>query len=309
MTGAGESRQAGGDEAAMSGDEGRVGRAPGLDEETSRAGELGRDEEPGRRDEQGQHREQGLQGEHGRQGTPGQHGEPGRPGEPSPDGDPGPDGDPSRQDEPGRGGLSRQDEPGRPGGVRRDEEPVPRPADLARRALRAAREQRERVSEGNTGQVGASYDGPDASDTHAEGPDVSDGDGPQARPAAPSPPTRTGTDPAPHRNPHRACSASRPAHGGRVPRTPPGKRCVPRSGRGGAPRRRKPTGQPRARLDRDAPHPPAPRVDGPRPAAPRTGVPLRCAAGSRVPSRCRQTRTTRGPARCRIRLHSGGTPR
>ncbi|MEU9053408.1 SWIM zinc finger family protein [Streptomyces sp. NPDC048384] len=79
--------------------------------------------------------------------------------------------------------------------MRRDEEPVPRPADLARRALRAAREQRERVSEGNTGQVGASYDGPDASDTYAEGP--------EARPAAPLAPdengdrSRTASDPAP----------------------------------------------------------------------------------------------------------------
>ncbi|MFD0003896.1 SWIM zinc finger family protein [Streptomyces sp. NPDC127178] len=87
--------------------------------------------------------------------------------------------------------------------MRRDEEPVPRPADLARRALRAAREQRERVSEGNTGQVGASYDSPDASDTYAEGPEASDGDGPEARPAAPLAPdengdrSRTASEPAP----------------------------------------------------------------------------------------------------------------
>ncbi|MEU8844797.1 SWIM zinc finger family protein [Streptomyces sp. NPDC048564] len=62
---------------------------------------------------------------------------------------------------------------------------MPRPADLARRALRAARERREGASGGNASQVGASSDGPDASGASVDAPDASDGDGPEARPAAP----------------------------------------------------------------------------------------------------------------------------
>ncbi|MFE5921278.1 SWIM zinc finger family protein [Streptomyces sp. NPDC056468] len=88
-----------------------------------------------------------------------------------------------RQDE-----LTRQTKPSRPGEPPRDEEAVPRPADLARRALRAARERREGASGRNASQVGASSDGPDASDVsdaYADAPDASDGDGPKARPAAP----------------------------------------------------------------------------------------------------------------------------
>ncbi|WP_369274288.1 SWIM zinc finger family protein [Streptomyces sp. R11] len=85
-----------------------------------------------------------------------------------------------RQDE-----LSRRAKPSRADEPPRDEEAVPRPADLARRALRAARERREGASGGNTSQAGASSDGPDASDASVDAPDASDGDGPEARSAAP----------------------------------------------------------------------------------------------------------------------------